>query len=167
MEQQQRLKIESMESLIEEANRKSETINNALQKLEVQNKELHELILKRQQENELLRKRLNEKLTIIDQLKKKLQILNKTLNNPMKNSISRSSKENTVSQVKNTSIDLPEDSEENNEGNAIMLKEVDNISHTKTLCNITSRKRSTISRMNIKPSEQIRIRSNSNGIFAT
>ncbi len=70
MEQQQRLKIESMEALLEENDKKMAKLEERKKKLETDNKELHEVCLKKQAENEQLKKSLAEKTATIEQLKK-------------------------------------------------------------------------------------------------
>jgi len=76
MEQQQRLKIESMESLIEENDRNAQKNDDHRKKLETDNKELHEVCMKKQAENEQLKKQLSEKIATIEQLKKSLALSN-------------------------------------------------------------------------------------------
>ena len=72
MEQQQRLKIESMEALIEESDRKMAKLEERKKKLETDNKELHDVCMKKQAENEQLKKSSAEKTLTIEQLKKSL-----------------------------------------------------------------------------------------------
>eukprot|EP00826_Nyctotherus_ovalis_P056816 TRINITY_DN7749_c0_g1_i1.p1 TRINITY_DN7749_c0_g1~~TRINITY_DN7749_c0_g1_i1.p1 ORF type:complete len:172 (-),score=38.28 TRINITY_DN7749_c0_g1_i1:250-765(-) len=160
MEQQQRLKIESMEALLEETTKKIEDTDSNLRRLEVHNKELNDLAMKKQQENDQLRKRLNEKLTIIDQLKRKLQILNK----PSNSFASKSSKENGTSQVKNTSTDIPETGESNENStsrNNVLFKEVANAAYNASKTGVSAKKKHVAG----KATEQLRGRSNSNGSF--
>lgn len=70
MEQQQRLKIESMQSLMEENDKKIAELKKIIKKLEVDNKELHEVCIKKQAENDHLKKNLLEKCAIVDEFKR-------------------------------------------------------------------------------------------------
>eukprot|EP00826_Nyctotherus_ovalis_P029740 TRINITY_DN2359_c0_g2_i2.p1 TRINITY_DN2359_c0_g2~~TRINITY_DN2359_c0_g2_i2.p1 ORF type:complete len:275 (+),score=46.47 TRINITY_DN2359_c0_g2_i2:1239-2063(+) len=70
MEQQQRLKIESMQSLMEENDKKIAELKKIIKKLEVDNKELHEVCIKKQAENDHLKKNLLDKCAMVDEYRK-------------------------------------------------------------------------------------------------
>eukprot|EP00826_Nyctotherus_ovalis_P035022 TRINITY_DN2966_c0_g1_i3.p1 TRINITY_DN2966_c0_g1~~TRINITY_DN2966_c0_g1_i3.p1 ORF type:complete len:246 (+),score=48.92 TRINITY_DN2966_c0_g1_i3:412-1149(+) len=173
MEQQQRLRIDSLETALEESRQE-------VQKLKGSN--WHEHYLKMQLENNKLKKVLEEKTQLIRQLKSPLHTLSKKPSTILVKS--QSSKDNSKTQIMKTiSIDVHEDPEENGSSNPahsrskIAKKSFKSIGQKKGMSSLSSSKalksaNTTLYHCSVKPldkeneeqNSRKRIRKTENGI---
>lgn len=139
MEQQQRLRIDSLETALEESQQEVQKLKGK------QSSDWHEHYLKVQLENSKLKKALEEKTQLIRQLKSPLHTLPKKSSTTLMKS--QSSKDNSKTQImKAISIDVHEDPEENGSSNTahnrskIAKKSFKSMGQKKSTCSLSSSK---------------------------